>query len=37
MRRDLDQLIAKLTQIEGIEDIGLTTNGLLLKTWSKII
>lgn len=31
MRRDLDQLIAKLTQIEGIEDIGLTTNGLLLK------
>ncbi|ARJ50421.1 GTP 3',8-cyclase MoaA [Staphylococcus lutrae] len=31
LRRDLHQLIAKLTQIEGIEDIGLTTNGLLLK------
>ena len=31
MRRDLDVLIAKLNQIDGIEDIGLTTNGLLLK------
>ena len=30
MRRDLDVLIAKLNQIDGIEDIGLTTNGLLL-------
>ncbi|MDA5441925.1 radical SAM protein, partial [Staphylococcus aureus] len=29
MRRDLDVLIAKLNQIDGIEDIGLTTNGLL--------
>ncbi|HGZ6395903.1 radical SAM protein, partial [Escherichia coli] len=28
MRRDLDVLIAKLNQIDGIEDIGLTTNGL---------
>lgn len=31
MRRDLDQLIYALNQIPGIEDIGLTTNGLLLK------
>ncbi|SCS72517.1 GTP 3',8-cyclase MoaA [Staphylococcus caeli] len=31
LRRDLDQLIYALTQVEGIEDIGLTTNGLLLK------
>ncbi|MBO1198102.1 GTP 3',8-cyclase MoaA [Staphylococcus simiae] len=31
LRRNLDQLIAQLVQIEGIEDIGLTTNGLLLK------
>src|SRR5699024_10700144 len=31
LRRDLDQLIARLNRIEGIEDIGLTTNGLLLK------
>ncbi|PZJ58165.1 GTP 3',8-cyclase MoaA [Staphylococcus aureus] len=31
MRRDLDVLIAKLNKIDGIEDIGLTTNGLLLK------
>ncbi|WP_141708409.1 radical SAM protein, partial [Staphylococcus aureus] len=31
MRRDLDVLIAKLNQIDGIEDVGLTTNGLLLN------
>lgn len=31
LRRDLDQLIAKINEIDGIEDIGLTTNGLLLK------
>lgn len=31
LRRDLDKLIYKLNQIDGIEDIGLTTNGLLLK------
>lgn len=37
MRRDLDVLIAKLNQIDGIEDIGLTTNGLLLKAWTKVI
>ncbi|MDK7935714.1 radical SAM protein, partial [Lactobacillus crispatus] len=31
LRRNLYQLIARLNKIEGIEDIGLTTNGLLLK------
>lgn len=31
LRRDLPELIEGLNQIEGIEDIGLTTNGLLLK------
>ena len=31
LRRDLYKLIAKLNELEGIEDIGLTTNGLLLK------
>ncbi len=36
MRRDLDVLIAKLNQIDGIEDIGLTTNGLLLKHGQKL-
>lgn len=30
MRRDLTPLIAELVYIEGVEDIGLTTNGLLL-------
>ncbi|ATH62036.1 GTP 3',8-cyclase MoaA [Staphylococcus pasteuri] len=31
LRRNLYQLIEQLNQIEGIEDIGMTTNGLLLK------
>ena len=31
LRRDLYKLIEQLSQIEAIEDIGLTTNGLLLK------
>lgn len=30
VRRDLDVLIAKLSGIDGIQDIGLTTNGILL-------
>ena len=36
LRRNLYQLIAELNQIDGIEDIGMTTNGLLLKTWTKL-
>ncbi len=35
MRRDLPELIAKLMKIEGIEDIGLTTNGVLLKQYAQ--
>lgn len=31
LRRDLGKLIYQLNQLEGVEDIGLTTNGLLLK------
>ncbi|MDT3982694.1 radical SAM protein, partial [Staphylococcus ureilyticus] len=31
LRRDLYKLIYELNQLDGIEDIGLTTNGLLLK------
>ena len=30
VRRDLDKLVAKIAAIPGIEDIGLTTNGILL-------
>ncbi|MFC5605018.1 GTP 3',8-cyclase MoaA [Sporosarcina koreensis] len=35
MRRELPDLIAKLTKIEGIEDIGLTTNGVLLGQYAQ--
>lgn len=31
LRKDLHELVERLNVIEGIEDIGLTTNGLLLK------
>nr|WP_263314964.1 GTP 3',8-cyclase MoaA [Mammaliicoccus sp. Marseille-Q6498] len=31
LRRDLYQLVQSLSEIEGIDDIGLTTNGMLLK------
>jgi cyclic pyranopterin phosphate synthase len=34
-RRDLHFLIASLNQIEGIEDIGITTNGILLKSYAR--
>ena len=30
LRRDLPELIAKLVQIEGVDDVAMTTNGLLL-------
>ena len=36
LRRNLYQLIAELNQIDGIEDIGMTTNGLLLKHGQKL-
>jgi len=35
MRRDLPKLVEKLMKIEGIEDIGLTTNGVLLKQYAQ--
>lgn len=35
MRRDLDQLIEKLTKIEGIDDIALTTNAIFLRRDAK--
>lgn len=35
MRRGLPDLIDKLTKIDGIEDIGLTTNGVLLGQYSQ--
>lgn len=31
MRRNLPELVSKLVAIDGIEDIGLTTNGVLLR------
>ncbi|WP_433742523.1 GTP 3',8-cyclase MoaA [Falsibacillus pallidus] len=34
IRKNLDQLIRKLYEIEGIEDIGLTTNGILLPIYA---
>ena len=37
MRRGLPDLIAKLTKIEGIEDIGLTTNGVLLGQYAQAL
>lgn len=35
LRRDLAQLVARLVHIAGIEDMGLTTNGLLLNTQAQ--
>ncbi|KAA0763791.1 GTP 3',8-cyclase MoaA [Bacillus sp. SH5-2] len=34
LRRDLPQLIERLNKIDGVEDIGLTTNGSLLKKFA---
>ncbi|MBE7492521.1 MAG: GTP 3',8-cyclase MoaA [Planctomycetes bacterium] len=35
LRRDLPQLIAQLRAVQGIEDIALTTNGLLLPAMAR--
>lgn len=35
MRRELPTLVRELVGIKGIEDIGLTTNGLLLKSYAQ--
>jgi cyclic pyranopterin phosphate synthase len=37
VRRNLDQLVAQIASIEGIEDIGLTTNGLLLAEQAQAL
>ncbi len=36
-RRDLHLLIESMSKIPGIEDIGITTNGLLLKKYAQIL
>ena len=35
LRQDMPQLIERLNNIDGIEDIGLTTNGVLLGKYAK--
>lgn len=35
MRRNIHELVGKLTHIKGIEDIALTTNGVLLKQYGE--
>ena len=35
LRRDIEKLIRMLSQIEGIEDIGMTTNGFLLEQMAQ--
>ncbi|WP_341299467.1 GTP 3',8-cyclase MoaA [Lysinibacillus sp. FSL H8-0500] len=35
LRRDLPTLIERIHQIEGVEDIALTTNGVLLKKYAE--
>lgn len=35
MRKDLPQLIEKINKIDGIEDIAMTTNGVLLPKYAK--
>ncbi|WP_195574376.1 GTP 3',8-cyclase MoaA [Paenibacillus sp. 1001270B_150601_E10] len=37
LRPHLDELVRMLLQIEGIEDIGLTTNGLLLRSQGEAL
>ncbi|MFP3410289.1 GTP 3',8-cyclase MoaA [Bacillus sp. SIMBA_074] len=35
LRKDLPELIQRLNEIDGVEDIGLTTNGSLLKKFAQ--
>ncbi|MFV8829848.1 GTP 3',8-cyclase MoaA [Alkalihalobacterium sp. APHAB7] len=37
MRKDLPQLIEKINKIDGIEDIAMTTNGVLLPKYAKAL
>ncbi|MGG3937931.1 GTP 3',8-cyclase MoaA [Anoxybacillus kestanbolensis] len=35
LRKDIDVLVAMLTNIEGVQDVSLTTNGFFLKKYAK--
>ncbi|MED3564414.1 radical SAM protein, partial [Bacillus xiapuensis] len=35
LRKDLPVLVSKLSEIEGLKDIGLTTNGVMLKKFAE--
>lgn len=35
VRKDIEELISEISKIEGIEDISLTTNGILLKNYAE--
>ena len=37
VRRDLPKLVEKLAAIQGLDDIGLTTNGILLGPVAKTL
>lgn len=37
LRKDIHQLITRIVQIEGLEDIGLTTNGVLLEKYAQML
>ena len=37
LRKNLDSLVRSLSDIPGIEDISLTTNGILLKMYARIL
>src|SRR5215211_1840795 len=37
LRRDLHKLVAALVPVPGIKDVGLTTNGLLLKAQARTL
>jgi GTP 3',8-cyclase len=37
MRKDLPQLISKISQIDGVKDIAMTTNGSLLPKHAKVL
>ena len=37
LRKDLSTLIARLTNLEGLQDIGLTTNGIHLAKQAKAL
>ncbi len=37
VREGIDRLVASLARVPGIEDLGLTTNGLLLSRWAEAL